>query len=149
MVIDSFAMLEYAWPLCPSRCGLAYSPALRLREATGVSALHIVAAEFSLPARTSGLCRVVGALAPGQLADIQGGVSPLDPYDTYLTWWTSDGTPQPDFPPPTARIIVRDPSGVYGRVEATGTLVRVSTAPRRWATADFYTDPYEDGCPLG
>jgi hypothetical protein len=139
LVVESFTVLEYrascVWE-CPY---LVYAPLLELRETTGTRQIEVVAVEFTMPTRTTGLCYTSRVYGPGVRAQVNG----VEPYlwSNEMFVFSLDGTPLPDGPA-TARVIVRDANGVYGAVEATGTIVRSVLNPQLpaspWRGDDWY-----------
>lgn len=126
--VDSFSVIETTCPGCGGN--FVYLPVLRL-HADG-SPMAAIAMELDLPADSTGLCDGSVRLAAGQPAD-------LFTYPAGLTTFSSDdwfdwpyevfgferlpSEREPDGPV-TARVIVRDPSGAFGLVQATGTIQR-------------------------
>lgn len=127
IAIDSFTVLEYrarcAWD-CPY---LVYAPLLKVREATGLVPVYVLAVQFDVSTRSTGVCNVGQLrLAPG----FTGHINSIDPYlwanDMILV--QLDGAP---LPPGSAsvRVIFRDAAGNDGMIEATGEIQRMVRDP--------------------
>lgn len=126
LVVDSFSVAEFrvqcAWN-CPY---LEYVPLLYLREPTGKTNVDAIAMEITIPTKTTGFCSGAVHFGPG--------TARLASY-TYDYLWSNDvffvsldGTPVPAGPA-TARVIVRDASGKFSRIEATGPIIRSAPDP--------------------
>ena len=126
LVVESFTVIEYratcAWA-CPY---LVYAPLLKLREPTGSRTAEVVAVEFTLGNKSTGVCRGMVAYTPGRSAH-------LNPIYDYL--WSNDlifvslnGQPLPG-DSATARVTVRDASGNYSEVKASSAVQRMVANP--------------------
>ena len=125
LAVDSFTVVEYR-PSCAWDCPyLVYSPLLKLREPTGTRSVEIVAVEFRIGDMTTGVCHGSVTYGPG-VSEFLTGV------DDYL--WLNDfifvsveGKPLEG--EARARVIVREPNGAFGVIEATGSIQRGVTNP--------------------
>ena len=121
LVVDSFTVVEYH-PSCAWACPyLAYAPLLVLREPTGSSSVEVIAVEFTLGSMATGLCRGSLTYQPGMSAHLNG----IDDYlwSNDLIFVSLDGQPLPG-DSATARVIVRQVDGTYGRIDAVGAVQR-------------------------
>ena len=127
IAIDSFTVLEYRAP-CAWDCPyLVYAPLLKLREPTGSVPVYVLAVQFDVSTKSTGLCNVGQLrLGPG----FTGHINAIDPYvwsnDMILV--QLDGMP---LPPGSAavRIIFRDSAGNDGTIEANGEIQRLVRDP--------------------
>lgn len=126
LVVDSFTVVEYrvscAWE-CPY---LAYAPLLKLREPTGKGSAEVVAVEFTLGDKTTGLCRGSVGYAPGASAHVNGIFDYL--WSNDLIFVSLNGQPLPASVA-TARAIVRGADGGYSEIVVTGVVQRMVTNP--------------------
>ena len=125
LVVDSFTVVEYR-ATCASCNILGYAPLLKLREPTGVSLVHVVAVEFSIPGMTTGFCTAEGVqFTPGLSAQLNY----IDPiyYMNELAFFTN-AAPVPDGMA-RARVITRDAGGQYGLIEASAPIQRMVSSP--------------------
>jgi hypothetical protein len=118
VAVDAFTVIEYA--------DLAYAPLVLLRETSGSAPVDVLWVEFSVPTQT-----IQGDVCRGLDAGQAGYLSAIDPYlwnNDYI-FVQADGTPLPDGPA-TARLLIRDALGNYGRVEASTTIQRMVSNPQ-------------------
>jgi hypothetical protein len=126
LVVDSFTVIEYY--ACTSCNRLTYAPLLKLREPTGTSSVDVIAVEFDVPTMSTGYCTTGGGIR------FSGGLSAhvnyIDPeyYNNDMIFSSVSGGPVPDGPA-SAEVIVRDASGNYGLIEATGSIQRLVSHP--------------------
>jgi hypothetical protein len=127
LVVDSFSVAEFRETCGASKCPyLEYAPLLYLREPTGHTSVDAVAFEVTIPTRTTGLCS--GAVHFGPGTSRIGSYTYSHSWNNDVSFVSWDGTPVPDGPA-TALVIVRDASGKFSRIEATGPIIRSAPDP--------------------
>ena len=126
LVVESFKIVEYratcVWA-CPY---LVYAPLIELREPTGRSTVEVVAVEFTLGDRTTGLCLGQATYTPGLVANLNGIYDYLWSNDLILV--SLGGQPLPG-DVAKAHVRVRSTDGVYHEIEASGPVERMVTNP--------------------
>jgi len=127
MVVDSFTVVEYraqcSWA-CPY---LVYAPLLILRNSTSHGNVEVISVEFTLGARTTGVCRGSRTYTPGLSAHLNWIADYL--WSNDLIFVSVDGQPFPETTA-TAHVIAREVDGSYTRVDATGSIQRMVSNPQ-------------------
>jgi hypothetical protein len=127
IAVDSFAVVEFSAP-CEDDCPyIGYVPVFRVRETTGQAAVTIVRLFVELDARTTiGQCRGDFALSPGESREIAG--LNTQPLLTDLLAVRVNGS-RVVADSARARLVVRDATGRYARVETRGRILKIETDP--------------------
>jgi hypothetical protein len=131
LAVDSFFVIEFG--ACAG-CGTwSYAPLLKLREPTGTVFADVIGVEFRVPNISSGYCTTSGMHFSSGLSAHVNYIDPY-PYANDMMFWSL--SPLPDGVA-TARVVVRDHTGNYGLIVATGLIQRRVTNPVFPATTVF------------
>lgn len=139
LVVDSFTVVEYraqcSWA-CPY---LVYAPLLILRDSTSHSNVEVISVEFTLGARTTGVCRGSRTYTPGLSAHLNWIADYL--WSNDLIFVSLDGQPFPETTA-TAHVIAREADGSYTRVDASGPVLRMVSNPQLPTSTSSVSDWY-------
>ena len=131
LAVDSFVVIEFG--ACAG-CGTwSYAPLLKLREPTGTAFADVIGVEFRVPNLSSGYCTTSGMHFSSGLSAHVNYIHP-DPYANDMMFWSQSPLPEGVA---TARVVVRDHTGNYGLIVATGLIQRRVANPVFPATTVF------------